>query len=98
MPTFPDLYDDRRLLEAQPHFAGVRQMLLQSAVARPSTVAGRSYPQVAAAYSRAVHSVLTDRASAADAVTRLERELMAMTGLKPTPAATPARAAPRDRD
>ena len=95
LPTMPELYDDPRVLDANPHFRGLKDVLLNRAVARPSTVAGEHYPQVAAAYSKAVHAVLTDRATAADALADLERQLVAMTGFKVRRPAGPSRAASR---
>jgi trehalose/maltose transport system substrate-binding protein len=97
LPTIPDLYDEPRVREMNPHFAGLEQALLHRAVVRPSTVAGNHYPQVAVAYAEAVHSVLTDRSSAADAFSRLERELTALTGFPARPAAASMRADPRER-
>lgn len=51
-----------------------------SAVARPSTVTGKRYEEVSRAYYRAVFSVLSGKAKAADAVASLERQLIRITG------------------
>ena len=53
------------------------------AVARPSTVTGLKYDDVAQAYARAVHSVLTGTSKAPEAAAALEKELIRITGFKP---------------
>jgi hypothetical protein len=51
-------------------------------VARPSIVAGDKYEAVSRAYIRALHSVLTGEKTAPTAAAALEKELIAITGLK----------------
>jgi len=53
------------------------------AVARPSTVTGLKYDNVAQAYARAVHSVLIGKSKARDAAAALEKELVDITEFKP---------------
>jgi trehalose/maltose transport system substrate-binding protein len=50
-----------------------------SVVIRPSAVAGGAYEQVTAAYSRAVHSVLTGQTDAGEAAATLEKRLANVT-------------------
>ena len=81
MPTTPQLYEDPQLLKANPYVPSLKEVFQRDAVARPSAVTGKKYPEVSEAYSRAVHSVLTRRETAARAVADLERELVRITGL-----------------
>ncbi len=83
LPTIPALYEDPQVLAANPHFGRLKDVLLGGAVARPSAVTGKSYHAVSAAYSNAVHSVLTGQASAEQALADLEARLVSLTGFKP---------------
>jgi trehalose/maltose transport system substrate-binding protein len=49
-------------------------------ISRPSTVTGRAYEQVTAAYIAAVHSVLTGERGAPEAAAALEKRLAEITG------------------
>jgi hypothetical protein len=60
-----------------------------SVVARPSVVAGAHYEDVTKAYIRQVRSVLTGEKAASAAAEALERELVAITGFRRGPPATP---------
>ena len=89
-PTLPDLYDEPRVLAANPYYAPLKKVFLGGAISRPSAVTGLKYGAVSRAYFRAVHSVLTRQQKAAAAVAALERELVWITGL-------PVASAPRAR-
>ncbi len=81
LPTIEALYHDPDVLATQPQMAGLLPVV-QSAVARPSTVTGAQYPEVSAAYYNHVHSILTGEVSAAKGVTNLEAELIDITGFE----------------
>ena len=73
-PTLRSLYDDPELLAANPFyedFLGV----LESAVARPSTVTGERYNQVSDAFIRAVHGTLSGQGTAEENLAELEATL-----------------------
>ena len=73
-PTRPALYEDAALLEANPFFGDFLQ-ILDVAVARPATVAGRRYNQLSSAFVRAVHATLSGRGSADENLATLAEEL-----------------------
>ena len=79
-PTIPGLYDDPAVLQSNPYYPALKQVLLSGALSRPSAVSGRKYAEVSRAYFRAVHSVLTGQQEAGTAVASLERELVWITG------------------
>jgi trehalose/maltose transport system substrate-binding protein len=79
-PTRAALYDDPEVLRASPYFSWLKEEFPRLALARPSSVTGGNYLAVAEAYKKAVHSVLTREADAADAMAKLEKELVAITG------------------
>jgi trehalose/maltose transport system substrate-binding protein len=54
-------------------------------VSRPSMVVGQRYDEVDHAYIRAVRSVLTGKTTAPEAATKLEKELLGITGFKTGP-------------
>src|SRR5258706_7484161 len=54
-------------------------------VSRPSSITERKYEDVARAYIRAVHSVLTGKTRAPEAAAGLEKELVGITGFKTGP-------------
>lgn len=73
-PTRKSLYGDAELLAALPFlkdFAAV----LESAVARPSTVTGAKYSRVASEYVRAVHNTLAGKGTAEENLAGLEKQL-----------------------
>ena len=80
LPTILDLYDDREVLEANPFFGEVKEVLQRGTVRRPSGTGRPGYGPIAKAYGAAVHSVLTGRAEADEALAALETELTRLTG------------------
>jgi trehalose/maltose transport system substrate-binding protein len=50
-------------------------------VTRPTNISAPNYEEVSTAYSSAVHSVLTGEKKASDAASKLEKELVGITGL-----------------
>jgi trehalose/maltose transport system substrate-binding protein len=79
-PTRIALYSDPELLRLSPYFSWLKDEFPRLALARPSSVTGGNYLTVAEAYKQAVHSVLTGEADAADAMAKLEKELVGITG------------------
>ena len=77
-PTRPSLYYDSAVLKANPFFGTLRDVLLEGAVTRPSTVAGSRYDEISKAYFTAVRQTLTGQKSAAPAVQELEKELQSL--------------------
>jgi trehalose/maltose transport system substrate-binding protein len=77
LPTRPELYDDAELAAAIPYLKEMRGVL-SSAVPRPSTVAGRAYNELSAAYFTAGHRVLSGEAPAADALAKAAKEMEAL--------------------
>jgi len=73
-PTIPALYRDSGLLEANPFFA-IMEEVLEAAVARPSTQAGKHYNRVSNYFWTSAHSVLAGQQPAEAALTRLARDL-----------------------
>jgi trehalose/maltose transport system substrate-binding protein len=73
-PTIPGLYQDPELLQANPFFA-IMQEVLEGAVARPSAPAGRYYNRVSSRFWSSAHSVLSGQQSAEAALTQLSSDL-----------------------
>jgi len=85
LPSIPELYNQSEVLAANPHFPRDLEVFREGAVVRPSTVAGKMYPEVSQAYFEAVHAVLTYKKSASKAAADLEIELrQILTGRKNT--------------
>jgi trehalose/maltose transport system substrate-binding protein len=79
-PTVPALYKNADVLGANPYLSRVLQVH-EGAALRPSVPAGKMYPEVSRAYFMAVHSVLTQRQTAAQAASSLQEQLVTI--LKP---------------
>jgi trehalose/maltose transport system substrate-binding protein len=73
-PTMPALYQDPEVLAANPFFADLAAAL-PDAVARPSAIAGKHYPQVSTLFWEAAHDTLIGNGSARDNLARLEDRL-----------------------
>jgi trehalose/maltose transport system substrate-binding protein len=73
-PTISALYKDPEVLKAVPFFGSLYDTFT-NAVARPSRVTGANYNKVSNAFWEASHSVLSKKAKAPEALTRLEGEL-----------------------
>jgi len=85
LPTIPALYGDPELLRVLPIAAKLQNAGEDSWVVRPSTVAGKKYSAVSAAYYRTVHDILSRRVSAAKGLSSLEKELVRLTGFQTGP-------------
>jgi len=73
-PTIPELYQDPEVLEANPFFAQLYD-ILDAAVTRPSTVTGVKYNRMSSNFFNAVHDVLAGRAQPAARLAALARRL-----------------------
>jgi trehalose/maltose transport system substrate-binding protein len=78
-PTIMSLYQDSDVLEASP-FMGSLYDVFVNAVARPSTISAPRYNEVSTLFFNAVHSVLTGKSTADDALEELELDLQDLTG------------------
>lgn len=74
-PTIDALYQDDAVLEAVPFFGDLYDTFT-NAVARPSAPTGDAYGRVSNAFFSASHDVLSGGVSGAEAVERLENQLM----------------------
>ncbi|GAB3459144.1 ABC transporter substrate-binding protein [Massilia terrae] len=74
LPTYPALYSDQQLLRAAPYMAQL-STAFASATARPSTVTADKYNAVSSALWNAAQATLAGRASGAQSVHQLEKEL-----------------------
>ena len=73
-PTRRSLYSDPELIEANPFYEQF-VAVLDSAVARPSTVAGQRYNQVSTEFYQAVHNTLSGQGTAEENLAALESAL-----------------------
>ncbi|HEV8391505.1 MAG TPA: ABC transporter substrate-binding protein, partial [Dongiaceae bacterium] len=73
-PTLRSLYADSELLAANPFYKDFLP-IVDSAVARPSTVTGRRYNQVSSAFVRTVHGALSGQGTASASLVDLNKEL-----------------------
>ena len=89
--TIPDLYNDPQVVAANPYFSTVLEVYRKGLTLRPSTAAGKVYGEVSRAYYEAVHAVLADKKTAAEAAVALQGELVHITGLKGPATAARAR-------
>ena len=76
-PTVPALYKNADVIGANPYVSRVLQVHEGTAL-RPSVPAGKMYPEVSRAYYEAVHAVLTQKQSAANAASDLQEQLVKM--------------------
>lgn len=74
-PTRPSLYNDSRVLKANPFFGTLRHVLLEGAATRPSTAAGPRYDAVSRAYFTAARQVLTGHETPEEVVEHLQKRL-----------------------
>jgi trehalose/maltose transport system substrate-binding protein len=84
LPARKDFYRDRQHFQARPDLEALPELFATGgAIARPSTIVGRRYPEVSQAYFSAVHGILTGQTTAERAITDLESELVKITGFHP---------------
>lgn len=73
-PTLRSLYTDQETVAANPFYKDFLP-IMESAVARPSTVTGRRYNQVSSAFVRTVHGALSGQETASATLVDLDKEL-----------------------
>ncbi len=73
-PTLRSLYTDADTVAANPFYKDFLP-IMESAVARPSTVTGRRYNQVSSAFVRTVHGALSGQGQASATLVDLDKEL-----------------------
>ena len=76
-PTIPALYKDADVLGPNPYVSRVLQVH-EGLALRPAVPGGKMYPEISRAYFTAVHAVLSQKESAAEAVTGLQEQLLTM--------------------
>jgi trehalose/maltose transport system substrate-binding protein len=76
-PTIPALYKDADVLGPNPYVSRVLQVH-EGLALRPSLSAAKMYPEVSRAYFEAVHAVLRNKESSAQAAEELQRHLATM--------------------
>ena len=77
-PTIPALYKSPEILAQNPYFSRALQEFRENKALRPSRASGKMYPDVSRAYFEAVHAVLSQKKSAAQAASELEKQLEAL--------------------
>ena len=80
-PGQVDMVDLPAILAAYSADPPSKEKRQNGVVARPSTVTGEKYDKVSQAYFQTVFSVLNGKAKASEAASRLEKQLVEMTGL-----------------
>jgi len=79
-PVIPDLYKDPEILARNSYFSMISVAYHQGTAVRPSTVAGKRYPEVSRAYFEAVHAVLSHNKSSQQAAAELQQQLAQILG------------------
>ena len=79
-PVIPDLYKDPEILARNSYFPTILVAYHQGLAVRPSTVAGKRYPDVSRAYFEAVHAVLSHKQLAPQAAAELQQKLAQILG------------------
>lgn len=74
-PIIPELYKDPEILARNSYFSTIFLAYRQGVAVRPSTVAGKRYPDVSHAYFDTVHAVLSHEKLAPQAAADLQQEL-----------------------
>lgn len=73
--TIPTVYDDPNLAQAQPFIAQLKQIFLDGAVARPSTVTAENYADVSQIYFQQLNAILSGSTSAKDGAASMESQI-----------------------
>jgi len=79
-PIIPELYKDPEILARNSYFSTILVAYHQGLAVRPSTVAGKRYPDVSRAYFEAVHAVLSHEKLAPQAAAELQQKLAEILG------------------
>ena len=79
-PIIAELYKDPEILARNSYFSTILVAYRQGIAVRPSTVAGKRYPEVSRAYFEAVHAVLSHEKLAPQAAAALQQKLAEILG------------------
>jgi trehalose/maltose transport system substrate-binding protein len=79
-PIITELYKDPEILARNSYFSTILVAYRQGIAVRPSTVAGKRYPEVSRAYFEAVHAVLSHEKLAPQAAAELQQKLAEILG------------------
>ena len=82
IPTRWSLQQRAEVMANTPFHGALTGQVMKNVISRPSVLAGKSYDSVSRASFEAVHSALTHQSSPADALARLERQLVKITGFQ----------------
>lgn len=82
VPTNSLLQQSAAVMEKTPFHGPLAGQVMTDVVARPSVIAGKSYDAVSRAYFEAVHSALTHQANPQEALAKLEKQLVQITGFR----------------
>ena len=74
-PTIPELYKDANVLERNPYLSTILLVYRQGTAVRPSTAAGKKYPEVSRAYIDELQAVLTGKKYPSEGAAHLHQEL-----------------------
>ena len=83
LPVNRDLISDPQYIGAQPELERLEAAISTGGIVRPSVISGKRYPEVSRAYYTAVHSALEGQISVERAVSKLQTDLVNITGLPP---------------
>jgi trehalose/maltose transport system substrate-binding protein len=78
-PTIIGLYQQKELVQGSPFFKDMPKWI-DHAVERPSKITGRKYSKVSRKFCQMVHTILSGRMGAEEALARLETELKVIKG------------------
>jgi trehalose/maltose transport system substrate-binding protein len=90
LPTRREFFTDPQYMHDRPSVAELWKQLQNTAVTRPSTVAGSHYDEVSRAYFSAVHAVLAGEVDAEKAMSDLQAKLETIMGRKPGTSSGPS--------
>ena len=82
VPTRWSLQNRADIMMHTPFHGSLTGQVMTGVLARPSALAGKSYDHVSRAYFEAIHSVLTHQSTPSDALARLEKQLVQITGFR----------------
>lgn len=84
MPTRPDLYRHQDIVALTKRYPPILGATGGLTIVRPSTISGRNYQQVSAAYAGVVHRILKGEVKAEAGLHELSQRLAQITGLPET--------------
>jgi ABC-type glycerol-3-phosphate transport system substrate-binding protein len=85
IPSRTSLLEDTASLGATGFNGWLSQHWREGMFDRPSVQSGGNYPAISAAYSKTVHAILSGKDDPHEALTRLQAQLITLTGTAKTP-------------